>query len=61
MEFGRTGTTVALEGWERRSMVLMPLVRPMMLATLKADSLHGRTSKALTLNCKLAINSFATQ
>jgi hypothetical protein len=61
MDRGHMGTTVALEVWERRSMVLMQPVRRMMRVTTKRDFLRDRISKALTLNCRLAINSFAMQ
>ena len=61
MDRGRTGTTVALEVWEIRSMVLMQPVRHMMHVTTKGDFLRDRISKVLTLNCRFAINSFAMQ
>jgi hypothetical protein len=61
MDLGRMGTTVALEGWERRSMVLMQLVRPMTLATLKPASLPDQILAVRMRNCRPAINSFATQ
>jgi hypothetical protein len=58
---GRTETIVAQEAWDLTSTAPMQLVTSTMIVMIAADSLCGRTSKALTLNCKLAINSFATQ
>lgn len=61
MDHGRMGTTVALEAWEIRSMVLMQPVRRMMRVTTKRDFLRDRISRALTRNCRLVIKIFAMQ
>jgi len=61
MAFGLRDIGAVQEDQATRPISPTQLVWPMTLATLKGDSLRGRTSKALTLNYKLAINSFATQ
>jgi hypothetical protein len=61
MDRGRMGTSVALEVWERQSMVLTQPVRRMMRVTTKRDFLRDRTTKVPTPNCRLAISSFATR
>ncbi len=61
MARGHTETIVAQEAWDLTSTAPMQLVTSTMIVMIAADSLRGRIFKAIMLNCKLAISSFATQ